>query len=55
MLIEVDREEIVASRLRRYYRLTPAGRERLAADAGQLRTNAATALARLSRAGGAVT
>jgi DNA-binding PadR family transcriptional regulator len=55
MLIEVDREEIVASRLRRYYRLTPAGRERLAADAGHLRTNAATALSRLRRAGEAVT
>jgi DNA-binding PadR family transcriptional regulator len=54
-LIEVDREEIVASRLRRYYRLTPAGGERLAADAGQLRTNAAIALSRLRRAGEAVT
>jgi DNA-binding PadR family transcriptional regulator len=26
-LIEVDREEIVDSRLRRYYRLTPSGGE----------------------------
>jgi DNA-binding PadR family transcriptional regulator len=28
-LIAIDREEIVAKRLRRYYRLTPAGREHL--------------------------
>lgn len=33
-LIAVDREEIVDRRLRRYYRLTPAGRERLSALAG---------------------
>lgn len=55
LLIEVDREEIVAGRLRRYYRLTPAGGDRLAADAGQLRANAATALSRLRRAGWVVT
>ena len=30
-LVEVDREEIVASRLRRYYRLTDAGAARLSA------------------------
>jgi DNA-binding PadR family transcriptional regulator len=30
-LIAIDREEIVDRRLRRYYRLTPAGRERLGA------------------------
>jgi DNA-binding PadR family transcriptional regulator len=30
-LIEVDHEEVVDTRLRRYYRLTPAGSARLAA------------------------
>ena len=32
-LIRVDREEIVESRLRRYYRLTPEGAKLLATDA----------------------
>ncbi len=32
-LVEVDHEEVVDSRLRRYYRLTPAGGARLAAEA----------------------
>ena len=35
-LIEVDREEVVDGRLRRYYRLTPAGTRRLAAEAARL-------------------
>ncbi|WP_191841587.1 PadR family transcriptional regulator [Catellatospora chokoriensis] len=47
-LIEVDREEIVASRLRRYYRLTGVGQERLAAETVRLRRNADAAAARLS-------
>ena len=47
-LIEVDREEIVQSRLRRYYRLTGAGRERLAAETRRLRRNADAAGARLA-------
>ena len=47
-LIEVDREEIVQSRLRRYYRLTGAGRERLAAETQRLRRNADAAGARLA-------
>ena len=47
-LIEVDREEIVQSRLRRYYRLTGAGRERLAAETARLRRNADAAAARLA-------
>ena len=46
-LIEVDREEIVESRLRRYYRLTPAGAERLAEEADRLRSNAHVAMSRL--------
>jgi len=50
-LIEIDREEIVDTRLRRYYRLTPAGSARLAAEAVRLQANAAAALSRLSPAG----
>jgi DNA-binding PadR family transcriptional regulator len=51
-LIAVDREEIVDSRLRRYYRLTPAGRDVLAAEADRLRTNAHVAISRLNPATG---
>ena len=51
-LIEVDREEIVDSRLRRYYRLTPAGRQLLAAEAARLQANAHVALSRLKPAAG---
>ena len=47
-LIEVDREEIVQSRLRRYYRITGAGRERLTAETLRLRRNADAAGARLA-------
>ncbi len=50
-LIGVDREEIVDTRLRRYYRLTPAGRSRLAAETARLRANAAAAAKRLRLAG----
>jgi DNA-binding PadR family transcriptional regulator len=32
-LVEVDHEEVVDSRLRRYYRLTPEGGARLAVEA----------------------
>jgi DNA-binding PadR family transcriptional regulator len=49
-LIEVDREEIVGSRLRRYYRLTPAGGELLAAEAARLQANAHVAMSRLKPA-----
>ncbi|MFI7428079.1 PadR family transcriptional regulator [Micromonospora sp. NPDC049836] len=49
-LIEVDREEIVQSRLRRYYRLTALGATRLAAEADRLRRHADAAGARLRRA-----
>ena len=54
-LIEVDREEIVDSRLRRYYRLTPAGAELLAAEAARLHANAHVAMARLKPAAGVLT
>ena len=46
-LLEVDREEVVDTRLRRYYRLTPAGRARLAVEAARLRANVAVATQRL--------
>jgi PadR family transcriptional regulator PadR len=46
-LIEPDREEIVDNRLRRYYRLTNDGAERLAEEANRLRANARAALLRL--------
>jgi DNA-binding PadR family transcriptional regulator len=51
-LIAVDREEIVDSRLRRYYKLTAAGRDVLAAEADRLRANAHVAIARLNPAMG---
>jgi DNA-binding PadR family transcriptional regulator len=54
-LIEVDREEIVEGRLRRYYRLTDGGSERLAAEAARLQANARAALSRLNLAGGIAT
>ena len=46
-LIEVDREEIIDSRLRRYYRLTSVGWEQLAEEAARLRSNADVAMSRL--------
>ena len=46
-LVEADREEVVDGRLRRYYRLTPPGGDRLAAEAERLRRNAAAATKRL--------
>jgi DNA-binding PadR family transcriptional regulator len=50
-LIEVDREEIVDSRLRRYYRLTATGEERLAAEAARLQAHAVVAISRLGPVG----
>jgi len=54
-LIEVDHEEIVDSRLRRYYRLTPAGRDLLAAEAARLKAQAQVAVSRLKPAAGMAT
>jgi DNA-binding PadR family transcriptional regulator len=54
-LIEIDREEIVDSRLRRYYRLTSLGEERLAVEAARLQANAAAAMSRLRPVGGTAT
>jgi DNA-binding PadR family transcriptional regulator len=46
-LIEVDREEVVQSRLRRYYRLTGAGEQSLTAETARLRSQATIAERRL--------
>ena len=54
-LIEADREEVVENRLRRYYKLTPTGAERLAEEADRLRTNARAAHSRLRLGGGMAT
>ena len=54
-LIEPDREEIVDNRLRRYYRLTTTGAERLAEEAARLRANAHAAIRRLDLGGGMAT
>jgi DNA-binding PadR family transcriptional regulator len=46
-LAEGDREEIVDGRLRRYYRLTPHGAQRLEAEVDRMRSNTAVAARRL--------
>ena len=48
-LIDVDREEVVDGRLRRYYRLTPSGAEALAAETARMRASAAVAARRLRK------
>lgn len=48
-VVDVEREEVVDGRLRRYYRLTPAGSELLAAEAARLAANARAAATRLRR------
>jgi DNA-binding PadR family transcriptional regulator len=50
-LVEVDREEVVEGRLRRYYQLTPSGTTLLAAEAARLHANAAAAMRRLNPLG----
>jgi DNA-binding PadR family transcriptional regulator len=50
-LIEVEREEIVQSRLRRYYRLTGLGAGRLTDEAERLRRHAEVAAIRLGKLG----
>lgn len=47
-LVDVDRTEVVDSRLRRYYAITDAGAQRLAAEAERLRRNAEAATRRLA-------
>jgi DNA-binding PadR family transcriptional regulator len=51
-LVEVDREEAVDGRLRRYYRLTESGTAALAAQVQRLRRNADAAASRLRLAFG---
>jgi len=51
-LIEVDHEEIVGGRLRRYYKLSEEGSRQLAAEAARLHANAAAAVIRLKAARG---
>jgi len=46
-LIEISGEEVVEGRLRRYYRLTRLGEQRLEAEAERMSRTAAQALARL--------
>jgi DNA-binding PadR family transcriptional regulator len=46
-LVEVDREEIVDARLRRYYRLTPEGARRLQQEVERMRSTTAVAAHRL--------
>jgi DNA-binding PadR family transcriptional regulator len=46
-LVEPDREEVVEGRLRRYYRLTDAGRSVLVAETERLRRNVEAATQRL--------
>jgi DNA-binding PadR family transcriptional regulator len=53
-LIEVDREEVVASRLRRYYKLTSAGATLLTAETARMRRNVTMAARRLRKLGLAV-
>ncbi|MHA7135144.1 PadR family transcriptional regulator [Oerskovia turbata] len=47
-LVEVDHEEVVDSRLRRYYRLTAEGGARLEAEAHRAQAQARRALERLA-------
>jgi DNA-binding PadR family transcriptional regulator len=46
-LVEADRDEVVDGRLRRYYRLTQRGDDRLAAEVARLQHNATVAAGRL--------
>jgi PadR family transcriptional regulator PadR len=50
-MIEVDREETIDGRLRRYYRLTVPGASALAAEAAQMRRDARMVTQRLRGAG----
>ena len=50
-LVELDHQEVVDSRLRRYYRLTESGSAHLSAEASRRRQQAGTALRRLRASG----
>lgn len=47
-LVEMDREEVVGGRLRRYYRLTARGAETVATEAARRATTAHAALERVN-------
>lgn len=51
-LVDVEREEVVDNRLRRYYRLTPGGTAALAAEVDRMRASVTVASRRLGLAGG---
>jgi len=51
-LVEFDREEIVDARLRRYYRLTPEGAQRLQEEVDRMRSTTMVAARRLRLLGG---
>jgi|SRR5579875_8783 len=51
-LVDVDREEVVDGRLRRYYRLTPGGTAALAAEVARMRASVSVASRWLGLAGG---
>jgi len=51
-LIDVDHEEVVDGRLRRYYKLSEEGSTRLAAEAARLKADATAAITRLRAARG---
>jgi DNA-binding PadR family transcriptional regulator len=48
-IVDVDGEEVVDGRLRRYYRLTPSGTELLTREAARMQSNAAIATTRLRK------
>jgi DNA-binding PadR family transcriptional regulator len=50
-LVEVEREEVVDGRHRRYYRISARGAARLAGEAQRLRRNATMAVRRLKLGG----
>ncbi len=50
-IIDVDREEVVDSRLRRYYKLTPSGISVLDEEAARMQANARVAVSRLKMLG----
>jgi hypothetical protein len=52
-MIKRPMQEVVDTRLRRYYRLTPAGARMLADEAKRLQANVDLAVCRLKLAGGA--
>jgi PadR family transcriptional regulator PadR len=52
-LVELDHEEVQNGRLRRYYRMTGAGRQALASEAQRQSANARIAVRRLNELGGA--